>query len=142
MLFRSQVALHRETKEMAALVVTIGKGGVKFKESQEEGESDIKPGANMALNVRRTTMAQLADIIGQLPQPYPVVDETGLKGRYDFTVNLAPYINDASKPQGIEDVIQVLIQAIREELGLKVDQKKTSIEMVMIDHAEKVPTQN
>jgi uncharacterized protein (TIGR03435 family) len=139
---RFQVAMHRETKEMAAFVVTVAKGGVKFQESQEAGESDIKPGANMVLNVKRTTMAQLADLIASFPMPYPVVDETGLKGRYDFSVNLVPYVSDASKPQGVEDVIQILIQALHEQLGLKVDQRKTPIEMIVIDHAEKAPTQN
>jgi len=140
---RFKVGLHRETKELAAYVVTVAKGGPKFKESQDEGESEIRPTGRMAISVKRTTMEQLAVLIDSSPLPYAVVDETGLKGRYDFTLDLASFATGFTEhPNSIDDVIQILSQAIQEQLGLRIDQRKTQVEMLTIDHAEKVPTQN
>jgi len=139
---RFKVALHHETKEMAAFVVTIGKGGPKFKESQEEGESEIRPTGRMAISVKRTTMEQLADLIGSSPLPYAVVDETGLKGRYDFSLDLSSFTTGLTEHPSLDDAIQILVQAVQEQLGLKIDQRKTQVEILTIDHAEKVPTQN
>lgn len=139
---RFKLAVHRESKEMTAYVVSVGKGGVKFKESSEEGPSEMKPTGRMAISIRKTTMAQIADMLGSAPLPYPVVDQTGLTGRYDITLDLFSVLGGGAAPQGMDDAIPLVIQALGEQLGLKVDQRKTAIDMVIVDHAEKVPTQN
>jgi len=68
-----------------------------------------------------------------------VVDLTGLKGQYDFAINIAPYVTDTVKQ---EDVPGILAQAIEEQLGLRLESRRTAIEMLMVDHAEMTPVEN
>jgi uncharacterized protein (TIGR03435 family) len=62
----------------------------------------------------------------------PVVDTTGIIGRYDFTIELAPPQDD-NKYSLTPD----LLLAGVERLGLKVESRKTPVEILVIDHAEK-----
>jgi uncharacterized protein (TIGR03435 family) len=78
----------------------------------------------------------------------PVVDQTGLQGRFDFTLNwtpdetqfgglgvrVPPPADNASAPPG-------LFTAIQEQLGLKLDPAKAPVEVFVIDRAEK-PSEN
>lgn len=82
---------------------------------------------------------------------HTVTDETELKGRYDFVLTYAPAGvpaaggtpspdgSTASVPESESD--PDLIGAMQ-QLGLKLEQKKTMIDMLVIDHLEKVPTEN
>jgi uncharacterized protein (TIGR03435 family) len=82
----------------------------------------------------------------------PVIDQTGLTGEYDFKLDFAidnmvlmgpmgppppgvapPASDSTAPPLGV---------AIQEQLGLKLEPKKGPVEMLVIDHAEKVPTEN
>jgi uncharacterized protein (TIGR03435 family) len=66
----------------------------------------------------------------------PVVDETGLTGKYDFSVNFTPYLPpdaDTVRP----DVISVMMIAFEGELGLKLEPRKVSVNVLVIDHIEK-----
>ena len=68
-------------------------------------------------------------------------DETGLTGRYDFTIDLSNVL-DPSTPMGINDVIPIFVQVAQQQLGIKIDEKKVAVEMLMVDHAEKIPVEN
>ncbi len=77
-----------------------------------------------------------------------VIDETGLPGRFDFTLDLAPYILDADTGKAVMDSIGrvdeagALIRALPEQLGLRLEKKVAPIEVLVIDHLEKNPTAN
>ena len=140
---RFKVALHHETKEMQAYIVLVGKNGIKFHESADEGDMEMKPDGQFKMNLKRATMAQLADLIGNnSPFPEPVVDQTGLKGRYDISFDLSSMLTMMSEKTGIDDAVQAIIQLIQEQLGLKVERHKAPIEILVVDHAERVPTEN
>ena len=67
----------------------------------------------------------------------PVVDETGLAGRYDFVLKWIPdelSTNDPNAPPGI-------FTAVREQLGLKLERTKGPTDVLVIDHVER-PTEN
>lgn len=139
---RFKLALHRETRDMPAYVFTVAKGGHRLKESQSEGDMEMKPnGGGMSASFSRATLAQLSELASS-PLQGVVVDQTGLKGRYDFTLDLSSYLGRDFKPMGVEDVINLLIQAVGEQLGIKIEQKKVPAEVLVVDHAEKVPVQN
>ena len=72
----------------------------------------------------------------------PVVDKTGLTGRYDITINVAKYLQDLQPTNGPPDVVSVLMSGLQEELGLKLESKKTPLDLVIVDHAEKTPAEN
>ena len=78
----------------------------------------------------------------------PVLDQTGLTGKYDITIDGAKYMDQLSRrneagaapdPMGPAALIMI---AIQDELGLKIDSRKAPIDLLIVDHAEKVPTEN
>lgn len=112
---------------------------------------------------QQQTMKDLADrLTGQLSKP--VTDGTGLKGKYDFTLTFAPeFINGPLGPiappaappppppngnvtagviPGDGDAPPDLFAAVQSQLGLKLEPKKGQVEIVVIDHMEKTPTEN
>jgi uncharacterized protein (TIGR03435 family) len=69
----------------------------------------------------------------------PVVDQTGLKGGYDFTIDLSKYLRPDTTP---DDMVAVLTECLQKELGLRIEARKLPLEILVIDHAEKTPVQN
>src|SRR5581483_10442628 len=103
---RFQLAFHRQTKEMQAFVLTVGKNGPKFQESKTEGDSSIQPDQKtMSVAVKRVPVARLIDPLSRMFQ-MPVVDLTGLKGRYDLTFNVAKYIPQNGEKMDPLSIIQ------------------------------------
>ena len=136
---RFQLTLHRQTKEMQAFVLTVGKNGPKFHESKTEGDSSIQPDPKaMSISVQRVPIAQMIDPLARMFQ-IPVIDMTGLKGRYDVTMNIAKYI-----PQNGEkmDPLSIIQTGLQEELGLKLEARKMPVDLLIVDHAEKGPVEN
>jgi uncharacterized protein (TIGR03435 family) len=92
------------------------------------------------------TMKQLAQMLeGRLSigngAPRPVVDATGLTGKYDIKLTWSPQADNppAGKetPEG-----QSMLEALESQLGLKIRQGKANLEMLLVDHIEKVPMDN
>ena len=136
---RFKLTSHRQTKETSAWVLTVGKNGPKFKESNEEGEGSIDPNlAKMEIAVKRTPMSQLVDLLGKMLRA-PVIDQTGLTGKYDITVSIDKYLPEKSTPI---DIISTITNGIQQELGLKLDNRKLALDLVIIDSAEKAPVEN
>lgn len=137
---RFKLTSHRQTKEAQAWVLSVGKNGPKFKESASEGESSIVPDQKrMSIAVQRTQVSQLVDFLAPILRA-PVLDETGLKGRYDITIAVDKYIPDHAT--AIADMVSVIATGIQQELGLKLEQKKMPVEFVVVDRAEMTPAEN
>lgn len=108
------------------------------------------------LLAEESTMKEFADRVGaQLGKP--VHDLTGLAGKYDFdltwgrddTAARGSGTSEANTPlsasstgSGPADFQQMMIAAVQSEIGLKLEQKKGMVEIIVVDHAEKVPTEN
>jgi len=95
---------------------------------------------------RRQTMAELADGISNYAGRV-VEDETGLKGKYDFTLAFEtaprqPPAASEGQPGFPAEHGASLAGALQEQLGLKLEARKAGIEMLIIDRVEKVPTEN
>lgn len=134
---RFGVTVHRERKEMQAYVLTVDKKGLKMTETQADGESMIEPQPKrMALAMQRTSMAEIATVISRVLQT-PVVDDTHLKGRYDATFDMAKYAEGAPI-----DMASMMTTALREEIGLRIVPQKTTVDVIVVDHAEKMPQAN
>jgi uncharacterized protein (TIGR03435 family) len=139
---RFQLRLHRETREMTVFVLTVDKGGPKFRPSTEPGEGGVRYAIKYKANAERATLAQFADSLTN-PLRGVVLDETGLTGRYTFTLDLDGY-EDAYKPSPmpLEDVPALTARGLRDELGLKVESRKREVAVIVVDHAEKTPKEN
>jgi uncharacterized protein (TIGR03435 family) len=138
---RFKLAVHHQTKEMSAYVLSVGKSGPKFQESKEEGESVLAPDPKkFKVVVQRTPVSQLVDMLSNILRA-PVVDLTGLKSRYDITLELAKYIPDRSSTEPM-DPVALIVRGLQDELGLKIEPRKMPLDLVVVDHAEKLPTEN
>jgi uncharacterized protein (TIGR03435 family) len=86
----------------------------------------------------------------------PVKNETGLTGKYDFTLSFAPDMSSMpgammmGPPPGGEapgagapqDNGPTIFTALQEQLGLKLEPKKGPVDTLIIDHVERAPTEN
>lgn len=81
----------------------------------------------------------------------PVIDATGLKGKYDFTLTFSSdgmAASGAPAPsEGVgilppSDVGITVFRAVEEQLGLKLEPRKITVNLFVIDHAEKTPGEN
>src|SRR6185436_6256127 len=64
----------------------------------------------------------------------PIIDATGIEGRYDFTLDPARF---ATTPGDAIDRAQAVVQAAQEQLGLKLEKRKTTLDITIIDQAER-----
>jgi len=133
---RFKVMFHRETRELNGYTLVIGKNGPKLKPTSGE-----RSGARISIGtVRRTeaTDMSLSQFIGGLRADLngPVVDQTGLDGRYDFQLE---YIADPlqANAANVNTTAPGLFTALQEQHGLKLEPMKTQVELLVIDHAEK-----
>ena len=74
-------------------------------------------------------------LAGQLR--HPVSDDTGLQGKYDFTMN---WIMGGAL--AADDTGPTIFAALQQQLGLKLESKKGTVDILVIDHIEKAPTEN
>ena len=138
---RFKIALHRQTKEMQAYVLVVGKNGPKVTESKTEGDTEVAPDEKkLQVSIRRTPITPLLDLLYNVLRA-PIVDETGLKGKYDLQINMAKYRN-IGPGSGPVDPVGIITTALQEELGLKLESRKMPIDLLVIDRAEKIPTEN
>ncbi len=141
---RFALATHRETRIVAGLALTVGKGGPKFKEAPqkqserppstgiealvgEEPRMRSVPGA-LRVEHERMTMAMLTKRLSNF-LAQPVIDQTGLKGEYGITMDI-PW-----------DPEELAIPAAVQSLGLKLVATKIPHEVVIIDRVER-PSDN
>jgi len=94
---------------------------------------------------RNITMAFIANLLTSMGSfDRPVIDQTGLAGNFDFAVEWAPDPGPR-QPPGTEPPADLpgplFIDAVREQLGLKLDRQKGPVEVLVLDHVER-PSQN
>jgi uncharacterized protein (TIGR03435 family) len=140
---RFKITLHRETKELPAYLLVVAKGGIKFHESQiTDGEPVTNADkASMTVEVKGLTATQFVEMLSNILRA-PVINNTGLAGRYDAKINVSKYIPDGTAKEGAFDPISTILTGLQEELGLKVESKKLPLDLLIIEHAEKVPVEN
>ena len=87
-----------------------------------------------AMHYGEATMPQLIQELS-VQSGQPVNDATGLDGKYEISLFWVP--GDYPENPG-----PTLIQALQEQLGLKLESKKAMVDIVVVDHMEKTPTEN
>jgi len=136
---RMGVKAHVEKREMPVYALTVAKGGPKFSESTTEGPmvAGQDKGAQI---IQRVSMGELAAELGRGMFDRPIVDATGLKARYDIRLDMAAVA--ATNQADRMDAAAAMMTALQEQMGLKLEARKDSIDVLVIDHAEKTPTEN
>jgi uncharacterized protein (TIGR03435 family) len=141
---RFHLAFHREVKEMPVFDMVVAKGGLKiwlFDPARPVPKPPLPAHVTSAMVASNgvVTMPQLA-IQLTYSAGRPVLDKTGLEGRYGyflFYTTLSAQSDDATAGSGPPD----FFAAVEQQLGLRLEPKKESIEILVVDHAERVPTQ-
>ena len=139
---RFQLAVHRETQEKSICDLVIGKNGIKMHVYPAPTPPAIPayPRGTPTM-AGRFTMGQLADVLSQMTGT-PVIDKTGLPEQYELALSFAPLsprLGDS--PDNYAGVPDVFI-AIQEQLGLKLEAKKAPVEVIVVDHVERLPSEN
>jgi uncharacterized protein (TIGR03435 family) len=141
---RFNLKFHKDIKEGPVYVLTVDNSGLKMKvnESQQDYKIPITPGPDGVWVGKRVPMQHLSWWLGQQMQSdrRPVIDKSGLDKNYDFTLSYAPELPPNfpkdNLPPGLLDRPS-LFDAVREQLGLKLEAGKGPVEYYVIDHVEK-----
>jgi bla regulator protein blaR1 len=134
---RFKLKAHFETREMPMYALVIAKGGPKLT-AAKEGESS-------RLSMHGNEMTATATTLDQwIHNPFlggrVVVDQTGLKGTYDFTLTWSESVASSGGLESGTDAPS-LFTAVQEQLGLKLVPTKGPVEVIVVDHIEK-PSEN
>jgi uncharacterized protein (TIGR03435 family) len=141
---RMRVKSHIERKEMPVYALTLSEGGPKFHESATEGPPPAWRRSEGVLSAVRVSMHDLAEQISE-PVNRPIIDATGLKSRYDIRIDVSAYMLSAASSErgaGEMDPMSILFTAMPEQLGLKLESRRATVDILVIDHAEKSPSEN
>jgi len=135
---RFQLTMHTEQREISHYELVVGKNGPKLKESTV-GPGEATGTARLdGIRSNRMQMNKLAMLLSRMTR-MPVFDKTGLTGFYQLDLR---YANEVSPRPGENPAGPSVFTAVQEQLGLKLESKKGPVEVLVIDHAEKVPLEN
>jgi uncharacterized protein (TIGR03435 family) len=147
---RFKFTTHRETRELPAYVLVVASGGPKL--TKNDSNPDGLPGLFFrglgVLPVTNATMKDFAGVMQLAVLDRPVVDKTGLEGRYDFTLTWTPDETQFAgfgvripPPSTDPNAPPALFTAIQEQLGLKFESQRAPVEVLVVDRVEK-PSEN
>jgi len=168
---RFNLVAHEESRRAPVFAMVIDSGGIKMKESRKSTATEGDPpppsgmpamgkdgfpkipagqkgvwsnfnGDHFLIQANQMTTAILAELLSnQLNRP--VIDETGLKAPYDFTLEFSPTETSAAPPEdGQESESTPSIFSAVKHLGLKLEPGKGPVQMLVVDSIEKTPTEN
>jgi uncharacterized protein (TIGR03435 family) len=146
---RFMLAAHQEKKEMSIYAITAAKSGSKLIKTQFSGSLPSERGMNKTA-LSNTTITDLADFLQGFVLDRPVVDQSGIEGRYDFTLNWTPDETQFGDYRGVlvtssndpnAETFPDLFTAMQQQLGLKLESTKAPVDILVIDHVEK-PSEN
>jgi len=128
---RFALKVHRATKELPIYALTVVDGGKLKKSASDSGGSTTYVGKFTAHAMSIDTLAfNLSNTVGRM-----VVNQTGLEGRYDFTLEWAPEGADASDPR------PSIFTALEEQMGLKLKPAQGPVDAIVVDAIQR-PSEN
>jgi bla regulator protein blaR1 len=150
-----KVSFHRDTLELPLYVLTSNRTGPKL--TRSKGDSNWLPALNVtlgstnaananvaAINATNANMVDLARVMQRIVLDCPVLDQTGIVGKYDFALNWTPdgsQFGDARAkiptPTDTRNAPPDLFTAVQEQIGLKLEVVSAPSEVLVIDHVEK-----
>ena len=140
---RFHLKFHYEMRALPDYALVVGKNGVRMTEIQPGLDSNgmkFGGGRQVGRGLIRSMGQPMKPLVNQLSIELkrPVVDRTGLKGFYNFTLRWAP--DDGVPPEG-DVAAPSIFTAVQEQLGLKLESMKAPVQVLVIDNLER-PTEN
>ncbi len=133
---RLALTFHRESRDTPVYALVIDKKGSKLLESAPEAPGILRMNGGGKISGSGATMAQLVNWFSNANGvDRPIVDRTGLTGRYDFTLQWSNALaqTDSTDPS--------IFTAMPEQLGLRLEPARAPVEYLVIDRAE-MPGEN
>ena len=149
---------HIETRQLPIYALVVSKGGPKLKRPEDgpcaakiqagENCGDIGPISPIAVGIVNMPIGAFIGGLGRAIQDRPIVDKTGLTGKYDAVVRFMPdglppadlakiaMLPDGERPEDVS-----LFTALEQQLGLKLEAQKGPVQVVVVDTIEK-PAEN
>jgi uncharacterized protein (TIGR03435 family) len=129
---------HTEQREMAVYALMPTKSGAKLQKSAGDpnglpSDNEQESGGQVAVRAENMSMGEFALLL-KFFTDRPVVDQTGLSGRFDFQLN---WTADESKAPTDGSAAPSLFTAIEEQLGLRLEPVKTATDVMVIDKVER-----
>jgi uncharacterized protein (TIGR03435 family) len=155
---RLHMKVHRETREMPVYELTVLKGKSKLLPSSDAPMSTTIEGKLLHADAGTCSTSMWSDgahlichavpvsaivncVIAELEAP--AVDHTGLTGTFDLHIHYLPESRKAAVNLSPEEAVTpTMARALQEELGLKLEKSKGPVSVLVIDHFEKVPSEN
>ena len=132
---RFGLVTHTETRLMPGYAIVIAKGGPRLQPTKGDNFPGFRVNVtDTELNGLNWSMPYLATML-QHPAGRPVQDKTGLGGSYDLKL-------DFSLDPSTDSALPSIFTALQETLGLKLEPAKIPVEVLVIDHANRTPTEN
>jgi uncharacterized protein (TIGR03435 family) len=135
---RFHLKVHRERKIVSGYALIVAKGGSKLQPNKGAPYGGFFGGSEFKF--QNVSADYLAKCIG-LELKQPVVDKTGIQGMFDvdpkFRPATGPYIDDP-RFSNLSDIFT----AVQEQLGLKLVPQKVTIDTLVVDHVDRIPTEN
>jgi uncharacterized protein (TIGR03435 family) len=145
---RFGLKFHTETKQGPVYELMVDRSGVKMKANGDVGDLNIPiiPSGPAAFVGTKVPIAYLCWFLGQQMQndPRPVIDKTGLTQVYDFMLDFMPELPPGVSIDALPPEMQnrpTILDALREQLGLRLESGKGPVENYVIDHVDK-PSEN
>jgi len=136
---RFHLELHRETRQLPVYALVAVKSGPKLTAAtgppNPRGGNVWTDGGVGHLRAKNSAIAAFADLLTKVSDR-PVIDMTGLSGIFDFDLTYAPDLSATLSDSG------PTLTAALAELGLRLERRETPVEVLVIDHADRVPTEN
>lgn len=140
---RFHLKIHHETRVLPVYVLVQAKGGAKVTPG-DGGEQSVSPDPAGGFRFRNYPIGGLLALMAVMPTiGRPVLDRTGLTGRYNFSANLQDLKAGASTAElkgAVLDGDTPIFARLEEQLGLKLNAGREPIELLIVDHADRVPT--
>ena len=145
---RFKLAIHREEKVQSAYILSLGKRPPKYTQGDGGRQTCAWSAAESGLRRRECHNLSMAELARQLPGwggvgiELPVVDQTGLKGGYDFQLDVGTPLgggegeHGGERPEAAPAGSGPTIFAALDQIGLKLEKSKVPVQVVIIDHAE------
>lgn len=137
---RLKLKVHREGKVVPGYALVVAPGGPKMRRVEGPLGGVVSQGS---ITGKGTAVSQIVASAGSAIG-MPVRDMTGLSGYYEFTLKWTPedtLLAGGNTPAD-PDRPPSIFTALQEQLGLKLEPRKVPIEIVVVDHVERVPTEN
>jgi uncharacterized protein (TIGR03435 family) len=142
---RFALQIHRETQQRPAYALTVAKRGPTFKAPEQDGPTNYRITSN-TISLERGDLARMAQLLSTA-LGRPVIDRTGLGGRYNLTLQWddapvreggVPGLDAAAAPG---DGNGSIFTAIQDQLGLRLEPRRAAVEVIVVDRIER-PSQN